>query len=56
MFWEIMKDILTWIGAMTVMVAVVGIVVNEILYGNWYGETEALRRERIRRARRKAWE
>ena len=52
MFREIIRDLLTWIGAMTVMVAVVGIAVNEVLYGNWYGETEAQRRERIRKERK----
>ena len=56
MFWQIFKDILTFIGAMTLLVTVIGIAVNAILYGNWYGETEAQRRERIRKARRKAWE
>lgn len=53
MFWQIFKDILTFIGAMTLLVTVIGIAVNAILYGNWYGETEAQRRERIRKARKR---
>ena len=51
MFLEIIRELLTFIGGMTVLVAVIGIGLNWILYRNWYGETEAQRRERVRRER-----
>lgn len=54
MFIEAIREALALIGLLTVMVALLGIGLNEILYGTWYGETEAQRRERMRKERRKA--
>ena len=51
---EIIRELLVFVGAMTVLVAVLGIGLNWILYRNWYGETEAQRRERVRRERNSA--
>lgn len=48
---EIFKEILAFIGLMTVMVAVLGVAFNLALYRNWYGETESQRRERLRKER-----
>lgn len=48
---EIIRELLVFVGAMTVLVAVLGIGLNWILYRNWYGETEEQRKERIRRER-----
>lgn len=54
MFLDIIRAFLIWLGAMTLLVAVLGIGLNWILYRNWYGETEAQRRERVRRERNAA--
>ena len=51
MFWETIKGILDWVGALSALVAVLSIMLNELLYGTWYGETEQQRRERIRKER-----
>lgn len=48
---EIIRELLVFVGAMTVLVALAGITLNWILYRNWYGETEEQRRERIRKER-----
>lgn len=48
---EIIKELLVFIGAMTVLVALAGITINWILFRNWYGETEEQKRRRIRRER-----
>lgn len=54
MFTETIREALAFIGLLTVMVALLGIGLNELLYGTWYGETEEQRRERVRKERRKA--
>lgn len=54
MFLDIIRAFLIWLGGMTLLVAVLGIGLNWILYRNWYGETEAQRRERVRRERNAA--
>lgn len=51
MFWQAIQEALTFIGGMVLLVAVIGILLNLALYRNWYGETEAQRRERVRRER-----
>lgn len=48
---EVFKEIFAFFGLMTVLVAVLGIILNEIVWGNWYGETEEQKRERIRKER-----
>ena len=40
MFWQIFKDILTFIGAMTIFVALAGIALNKILWGSWSGASQ----------------
>lgn len=54
MFLEMIRAFLIWLGAMTLLVAVIGIGLNWLLYRNWYGETEEQRRERVRRERNAA--
>ena len=51
MFLEIFYGILAFIGLMVVMCAVIGIGINFLLFHNWYGETEAQRRDRLRKER-----
>lgn len=51
MIGKLITDILAFVGALTVLVALAGIVLNRILYQNWYGETEEQKRRRIRRER-----
>lgn len=51
MIGKLLFDILAFIGAMTIGVAVAGIGINWMLFRNWYGETAEQRRERIRRER-----
>lgn len=48
---EIIRELLVFVGAMTVLVALAGIVLNCTLQRNWYGETEEQKRRRIRRER-----
>ena len=56
MFMETIRDAFAFIGYLGFIVALLGIGLNEILYGTWYGETEAQKRERVRKDRRKARE
>ena len=51
MIGEIFNGILAFIGLMVVLCTVLGIGINFLLYHNWYGETEAQRRERLRKER-----
>lgn len=50
MFLEIFYGILAFIGLMVVLCTVIGIGINFLLFHNWYGETEAQKRERMRKA------
>lgn len=54
MFTETIRDAFAFIGYLGFIVALLGIGLNEILYGTWYGETEEQRRERVRKERREA--
>ena len=51
MIGEIFNGILAFIGLMVVLCTLIGIGINFLLYHNWYGETEAQRRERLRKER-----
>lgn len=51
MIGKLITDILAFVGALTVLVALAGIGINWMLYRNWYGETAEQRKERIRRER-----
>lgn len=51
MIGKLITDILAFVGALTVLVALAGIILNCTLYRNWYGETEVQKRRRIRRER-----
>lgn len=51
MIGKLITDILAFVGALTVLVALAGITLNWTLYHNWYGETEEQKRRRIRRER-----
>lgn len=53
MFTETIREALAFIGLLALMVALLGIGLNELLYGTWYGETEEQRRERMRKERRR---
>lgn len=48
---EIIRELLVFVGAMTVLVALAGITLNWTLYRNWYGETKEQKCRRIRRER-----
>lgn len=51
MIGKLITDILAFVGALTVLVALAGIILNCTLHRNWYGETEEQKRRRIRRER-----
>lgn len=51
MIGKLITDILAFVGALTVLVALAGITLNRILYRNWYGETEQQKHRRIRQER-----
>lgn len=51
MIGKLITDILAFVGALTVLVALAGITLNWILYQNWYGESAEQKRRRIRRER-----
>lgn len=51
MIGKLITDILAFVGALTILVALAGIILNCTLYRNWYGETEEQKHRRIRRER-----
>ena len=51
MIGKLITDILAFVGALTVLVALAGITLNWTLHRTWYGETEEQKRRRIRRER-----
>lgn len=40
MFMEIVREILIFVGAMTIFVALAGIALNKILWGSWSGASQ----------------
>ena len=43
---EIIRELLVFVGAMTVLVALAGIIFNEICWGHWYGASQEQHRKK----------